>query len=97
MLNPDLLVAGRSTPLIDDLSTVNGRVFALLDMDQAYVKARLSPAAQELSKINTPWGSFRWKRMPYGISSGPAEFQEIITTILAGIPNLFIYLDDILL
>jgi len=44
MLNPDLLVAGRSTPLIDDLSTVNGRVFALLDMDQAYVKARLSPA-----------------------------------------------------
>jgi len=35
--------------------------------------------------------------MPYAIAAGPAEFQEIFCTILAGIQKTFKYLDDILL
>jgi hypothetical protein len=35
--------------------------------------------------------------MPYGIMSAPNDFQENIFTILAGVRNIFIYLDDILL
>jgi hypothetical protein len=35
--------------------------------------------------------------MPFGISSAPNYFQEIICSILAGVSNIFIYLDDILL
>ncbi|XP_018325433.1 uncharacterized protein LOC108737207 [Agrilus planipennis] len=88
---------GRSTPTIDMLSLVEGEIFCLLDMDQAYLQAPLSPESQEMTKINTPFGSFKWLRMPFGIASGPSEFQEIITTILANIQNIFIYLDDILL
>jgi len=96
-LNPEMMLAGRSTPTIDMLSLVEGEVFCLLDMDQAYLQAPLSPESQELTKTNTPFGSFKWLRMPFGIASGPSEFQEIISTVLANIQNIFIYLDDILL
>jgi len=90
------MLLGRSVPEIADLSLVDGVCFCILDMDQAYLQAELSPESQEMCKINTPFGSFKFLRMPYGIASGPREFQKIITTILAGIENIFIYLDDIL-
>jgi len=73
-VNPYAVIAGRTTPLIDDLSIVDGSWFFILDMDQAYLQLKLSPASQEICKINSPFGSFKWTRMPYGISAGPAIF-----------------------
>ncbi|KAK3920246.1 hypothetical protein KUF71_009533 [Frankliniella fusca] len=96
-LNPHLVVSGRALPLIDDLSTVNGKVFCILDLKMAYLQLPLSPASQELCKLNTPCGTYACLRMPFGISSAPGAFQEVISTILAGIDQVFMYLDDILL
>ena len=96
-LNPGLNITGRRTPLIDDLSTVEGGWFCLVDMNQAYLQLKLSQTSQELCKINTPFGSFRWTHMPNGISAGPAIFQEVISSILAGIEKTFIYLVDVLI
>jgi len=61
------------------------------------MQLRLGRASQDILKLMTPWGSYRCLRLPYGISSAPNDFLEIITDILAGISNIFIYLDDILL
>ncbi|KAE8743406.1 hypothetical protein FOCC_FOCC011011 [Frankliniella occidentalis] len=96
-LNPHLEVTGRALPLIDDLSTVNGKYFCILDMKLAYLQLQLSPASQELCKLSTPFGSYKCLRMPFGIASAPNAFQEIISSILAGVENCFKYLDDILL
>jgi len=96
-LNLCLEVTGRALPLIDDLSTVSGNWFCILDMNQAYLQLKLSEASQEICKLNTPFGSYKCKRMPFGISSAPGIYQEVISSILAGIERTFIYLDDILL
>ena len=41
-------------------------------------------------------GLYAYKRIPNGIHSGPGLFQEIMDTVLAGIPKVICYLDDIL-
>ncbi|KAG8238704.1 hypothetical protein J437_LFUL018394, partial [Ladona fulva] len=84
-LNPDLLLWGRTTPH-DFLSVGHGSSLS---------SSGMSLESQELTKINTPFGSFKWLWMPFGIASGPGEFQEIIMTIRANIDNIFIYLEDI--
>ena len=96
-LNNYLEVTGRALPLIDDLSTVKGSYFCILDMKMAYLQLKLDPASQDLCKLSTPFGTYKCLRMPFGIASAPNAFQEVISSILAGIENCFKYLDDILL
>ena len=46
--------------------------------------------------INTPRGLFTYKRLPYGVSSAPGIFQRVMDSLLKGIPNTMMYLDDVL-
>ena len=46
--------------------------------------------------INTHEGLFQYKRLPYGVSSAPAQFQRIMESLLQGIPSTVVYFDDIL-
>ena len=47
--------------------------------------------------INTHKGLYKYKRLPYGVASAPAIFQKFMENILQGIPNVVIYIDDILI
>ena len=53
--------------------------------------------SQEFLTINTHKGLFRYRRLPYGVSSSGPLFQMVMEKILAGINNTCVYLDDILL
>ena len=77
-LNPCLEVTGQALPLIDDLSTVSGNWFCILDMTQAYLQLKLSEASQEICKLNTSFGRYKCKRMLFGISSAPGIYQEVL-------------------
>ena len=46
--------------------------------------------------INTHKGLFRYTRLPFGVSVAPSVFQRTLESLLAGIPNVCIFLDDIL-
>ena len=46
--------------------------------------------------INTQKGLFQYTRLPFGVSSAPAIFQRIMDNLLQGIPQVCVYLDDIL-
>ena len=52
--------------------------------------------SQEQSTINTHKGLYRYHRLPFGISSAPSIFQRTLESLLADIPRVSIYLDDIL-
>ena len=85
-------------PKIEDLhAALQGcKVFSVLDMSQAYHQIPLSTESRKFFTINTHIGLFSFTRLPNGVHSGPAVFQQILDTVLAGIPKVICYLDDIL-
>lgn len=86
-------------PTMEDIfATLSGKqVFTVLDLTGAYSQLKVNEKCQEMLTINTHVGLFRYTRLSYGISCAPSLFQSIMDRILAGIPNVSCYLDDILI
>lgn len=42
-------------------------------------------------------GLYQYQRMPFGVKSAPSIFQKLMDTLLAGIPGVFTYLDDLVI
>jgi hypothetical protein len=86
-------------PRIKDIfaSLSGGKQFSKLDLAQAYLQLPLAEESQPLTTINTHKGLYRYQRLPFGVSSAPAIFQRTMEVLLQGIPNVSVYLDDILI
>lgn len=85
-------------PKVEDLHVAlrGCKLFSILDMSQAYHQIPVAEDSQKWLTVNTHIGLFAYKRIPNGIHSGPGIFQEIMDKVLAGIPKVICYLDDIL-
>jgi len=59
-------------------------------------KKNLDETSMGYVTINTHKGLYRYKRLPYGVASAPAIFQKVMESILQGIPNVAVYIDDLL-
>ena len=74
-----------------------GKRFTKLDLSQAYQQLELDEESKEYVVINTPRGFFRYNHLPFGISAAPGTFQRTLKSLLQGIKNCVVYLDDILI
>ena len=85
-------------PTMDDiLHKLSGAsVFSKLDATSGFWQLPLDPETAKLTTFITPSGRFYYKRLPFGISSAPEIFQRTVEEILAGVPNVICYFDDIL-
>ena len=85
-------------PKIEDLlaKLSGGKYFSSLDMSQAYQQLPLDDESKKVVVINTHKGLFAYNRLPFEVSSAPGIFQRTIENSLQDIPNVLIYLDDIL-
>ncbi len=71
-------------------------VFSTIDLASAYHQMLLHPDSQDLTACITHNGLFRFCRVPFGLVSAPSAFQKMMTTILAGLPGVQAYLDDVI-
>ncbi|KAJ8887671.1 hypothetical protein PR048_013889 [Dryococelus australis] len=46
--------------------------------------------------FSSPYGKYKYLRLPYGTSNAPELFQNLVEHNFAGIPNITIYYDDIM-
>ena len=85
-------------PNIEDLyvKLANGCCSTKLDLSQAYLQLPLDEQSKLLTTINTTKGLFVYNRLALGVSSAPSIFPHTLDQLLAGIPMVVIYLDDIL-
>ena len=85
-------------PQIDELfaSLSGGHTFTTLDLSHAYLQLELEEESQELVTINTHKGLFKYTRLPLGVASAPAIFQQTMESLLQGLPMVCVYIDDIL-
>ncbi|XP_072144400.1 uncharacterized protein [Dermacentor andersoni] len=86
-------------PNIEDIfaSLRGGSFFTTLDLKDAYNQLPLDEEARKLAVINTHKGLFCYNRLPFGVASAPAIFQRRMETVLAGLPAVQVYLDDVLI
>lgn len=84
-------------PTIEELTTLfyGSSVFTKLDLKQGYMQIPLHEDSRNLTAFVTHMGLFRFKRIPFGLSSAPSCFQKIMSAVLAGLPGTAMYLDDI--
>lgn len=72
------------------------KVFSRLDLDQAYQQLTVDDETADLLTVNTHRGLFRVTRLPFGVATAVAIFQRYMEELLAGLPMVHVYLDDII-
>ena len=82
---------------MDLVQTLVGfRYATTLELNMGYYTIRLSPMAQDICTIVTPWGKYAYTRLPMGLMCAPYIFQEKMYTLMQGIEYVRTYLDDLL-
>ena len=70
-------------------------VFSVLDAKSSFWQIPLDQQSSYLTTFATPFGRFRFLRMPFGISSASEVFQRTMEQLFVGLPCAII-VDDIL-
>jgi hypothetical protein len=68
-----------------------------IDLKMVYYHIPLDLEAHKLCTKILPWGKYQYKRLPMGVKTSPDIFQRIMYELLGHIPNIQVYLDDILI
>ena len=86
-------------PTIDDMAPdlTKAKVFSVVDAKDGFWQVKLTDKSSYCTTFNTPFGRFRWLRMPFGIRSASEEFQRRISTALEGLAGVKVIVDDILI
>ena len=71
------------------------RVYSKLDASQGFYQIKLSEKSSYLTTFITPFGRYRYLRLPFGISSAPEAYHQKINELFQGVPNVDTSMDDI--
>ncbi len=98
-VNPVLEVDQYPLPRPEDLfaTLAGGKKFSTLDLKHAYNQIEVDEDSQKYLTVNTQKGLFKYKRLPFGVSSAPAVFQRTMDKILQGLDGVICYVDDLLI
>uniref|UniRef100_A0A5S6QIU9 Reverse transcriptase domain-containing protein n=1 Tax=Trichuris muris TaxID=70415 RepID=A0A5S6QIU9_TRIMR len=56
----------------------------------------LDEDSKGLMVVNTPFGLFQYQRLPFGVASAPAIFQQFMTQLISDVPGCAAYSDGII-
>ena len=86
-------------PTLDDVlyQLKDAKVFTKLDIKEAFWHVRLDEESSLLTTMITPFGRFRWLRLPFGLKVSSEIFQRKLTEALEGLTNTISVADDIIL
>ncbi|XP_026745532.1 uncharacterized protein LOC113506895 [Trichoplusia ni] len=89
-------------PVIEDLlhSTKREGYMSTIDLRSGYWQVSVSPTDRDKTAFVSPFGTYRFIRMPLGLKNAPATFQRLMDRFRSGSilkdVTLLVYLDDLL-
>lgn len=79
-------------------ATLGGcKVFSKIDLRSAFQQLVMDEESQNMCSLSTHLGLFKPKRLPYGVASSPALWQQVMDKLFTGMPGTFCFVDDILI
>ena len=75
----------------------NTKIFSVLDASSGFWQIKLDQESSKLCTFNTPFGRYRFKRLPFGICSAQDVFQDVMSEIFSGIKGVKVIVDDLLI
>ncbi len=72
------------------------RIFSCVDGSGAFHVISIKKDHRPKTSFSTPWGSFQYCKLPFGLCNGPATYSRLVTMVLNGVPGevALPYLDD---
>lgn len=97
-VNPRIRSHSLKVPSVTDLlmRIKKGKIFAKLDMSQAYQQLAVDVETAHIQAITTHKGTYRVKRLKFGISAAPGLFQTLMMDMLGGLQGVLPYFDDVI-
>ena len=85
-INPHMCSKTFPLPTPDEVfsTLARGESFSTLDLARAYKQMEVAPDSQSYLTINTHMGLFRYRRLPFGITTAPAIWQKAMSVVLQG-------------
>lgn len=85
-------------PFIDQVldNLASKKFFSFLDGFSGYNQIRIAPQDQDKTTFISPWGTFAYRVLPFGLCNAPATFQRAVIGIFSDMLNdsLEIFMDD---
>ena len=86
-------------PVIEDVlpELSNVKVFSKADCKEGFLQCELDDESAALTCFQTPWGRYRYRKLPFGLAPSPELFQAKLDQCLEGLVGIHTIADDILI
>lgn len=86
-------------PSLEEVSSqlAGKKYFTVLDYKDGFYHIKLDNESSKLTTFSTPFGCYRFLRLPFGINLAPEYFQKTNLKNFGDIQNTIIYFDDLLI
>ena len=98
-LNTALKREHYTLPVLDDIlpSLTKATAFSICDLKDGYLHCPLDDDSSLLTTFATPWGRFKWTRLPFGLKVSSEIFQKRLNQALDGLDGVSCVADDIII
>ena len=86
-------------PVLDEIlpELSKARVFSKVDLSSAFWHLSLDEESSLLTTFITPFGRYKWLRLPFGLNVSSEIFQKCLFQALEGLPGVLCIADDIII
>jgi transposase InsO family protein len=91
----------RATYPLPDIESVfpkfrGAKYFSKMDMTMGFWQILLDEESSYMCTFSTPYGRYRYLRLPFGISPAPEVFHRIVADVIQDMPGVMHFVDDVL-
>lgn len=96
-LNKSVIRERQMLPSVDETlaQLKQSKFFSKLDCSNGFWQIELDERCQHLTTFITPFGRYKYNRLPFGITSAPEVFSRVIMNLLGNIPGVKVHVDDV--
>lgn len=96
-LIPDKFPLNRIDDILDQLG--RAKYFSVVDLISSFHQVGLHEDSRDITSFTVDAGSFRFKRLPFGLKVSPNSFMRMMSIAFSGLSpeNAFLYMDDLII